>query len=255
MSMKNKNIGVVILAAGEGSRMKSDLPKVMHELNGKPLVAHVVETVEKLQLNIKPVVIVNPNHTLVQDYLGDRVEYIVQDEQLGTGHATMQAEKILKDIVDTVIVLYGDMPFLTADSVKRLADRHLERENTVTMMTITVPDFEGIYKPFYSFSRVIRGGDGNHIQRIVENKDATEEELKIKELNPCYFCFSADWLWKKLKQVNNNNVQKEYYLPDVVKMAIDDGEKISSIDANYTEALGINTKEDLDVAKQHIVKK
>ncbi|MBU0661067.1 NTP transferase domain-containing protein [Patescibacteria group bacterium] len=252
---KYHSIGIVILAAGEGKRMNSHIPKVMHLLHGKPLVEHVVGTVELSECCTKPVVIVSPNHTLVQDHLGDRVQYVIQPEQLGTGHATAQAEELLKSQVDDVIVLYGDMPFVTADSIKRLSQRHVERGNTVTMMTITVPHFEGVFKPFYSFSRVIRGGEGNHIQRIVECKDATENELEIKEVNPCYFCFSSDWLWKKLKTVDNNNIQKEYYLPDVVKMAIDEGESISSIDVDYTEAVGINTKEDLDIAHQHLTKK
>lgn len=242
------NVGVVILAAGHGTRMKSSTPKVMHFLHGKPLVAHVVEKVEQSGICEKPVIVVSGDHSLVQDFLGDRALYAIQAKQLGTGHATACAEEVLGTTFQHVIVLYGDMPFISPASIRRLAERHLERDNTVTLMTITVPNFEGEYSPFYTFGRIIRSTEDGHITKIVEKKDCAKEELQIRELNASYFCFKASWLWDTLKKLDNNNAQKEFYLTDLIKIAIEDGEKISSIDIEPKETLGVNSPEDLVVA-------
>lgn len=250
MNFEPNSIGIVILAAGHGTRMKSDLPKVMHELNGKPLIEHMVDRVEASACCVKPVIIVNPNHTMVQECLGDRAHYVVQPEQLGTGHAVAQAKSLLQGKTKQVVVLYGDMPFVKSDSINRLIERHIERDNIMTLMTFTVPHFEDEFAPFFSFSRIVRGGEQGHIVKDVQKKDASEEELQITELNPCYFCFDSDWLWKHVEMLDNNNAQAEYYLTDLLKKAIDMGEKISSIEITPGEARGINSKEDLEVAQK-----
>lgn len=247
MSELKDKIGAVILAAGQGTRMKSDLPKVMHELAGRPMIDYVVSAVE--DAGIRPVVVVSPASSAVREFLGDRVDYATQEKQLGTGHAVACAEKVLNGFVDHVMVFYGDHPHLKSESIKQLMVRHIERGNTVTLMTAVVPDFDDWREPFYSFGRVIRGASG-HIAKIVERKDANEEELKVKEINPSYFCFKADWLWKNLKELKNDNAQAEYYLPDLVKQAIDAGEKISSIEIEPAEALGVNSRDDLKLAHE-----
>jgi bifunctional UDP-N-acetylglucosamine pyrophosphorylase/glucosamine-1-phosphate N-acetyltransferase len=241
---KNK-IGVVILAAGEGKRMQSTLPKVMTPLFGKPLVEHVVEKVETISYPKEIVIVVSPKHSLVQEHLGSRAQYIVQTEQLGTGHATATATPLLEKNTDHVVVLYGDMPSLSTASIDHMIKTHLEKENTITLMTTTVPSFEGEYVPLKSFGRIVRGEDG-HILRSVEYKDASEEEREIRELNPCFYCFKSEWLWENLPFLKNENVQSEYYLTDLIKMALEKGEKLSSVDIFPKEALGINTKEDLE---------
>jgi bifunctional UDP-N-acetylglucosamine pyrophosphorylase / glucosamine-1-phosphate N-acetyltransferase len=246
--LNNSRIGVVILAAGDGTRMKSAVPKVMHELHGKPLVQHVVDNVNSSNCCEKPTVVVCSNHTLVQDSIGDDANYVIQEKQLGTGHAVAQAESLLKGKVDHVVVLYGDMPFLTGESIHRLVERHVERDNTITLMTFTVENFEGENKPFVGFSRVIRRDGDGHIAKDVQVKDASEDELNIKELNPCYLCFNAEWLWKHVGGLNTNNAQGEYYLTDLLRKAIDEGEKISSVTIEPKEAVGINTQDDLQVA-------
>lgn len=250
MSTKIPNVGIIILAAGDGKRMKSTIPKVLSPLHGKPLVAHVVDHVEESGCSGKPVVVVCANHTQVQDHLGNRATYVIQEKQLGTGHATSMAESVLKEHVAHVVVLYGDMPFLSAESINRLIERHVERNNTVTLMTVTVPNFEGKFVPFYSFGRIVRRSADGHIARIVEAKDASEEEKAITELNPSYFCFKAEWLWKNLRNLKNDNVQREYYLVDLVKVAIEDDERVSSISIDPKEALGVNTQEDLRLAHE-----
>lgn len=243
MSNQNPNVRAVILAAGQGKRMGGTILKVMHEVHGKPMIDYVVGTVEKAGLS-KPVVVVCATDPAVQNFLGERAEYVVQVDRLGTGHAVSMAEPVLRDQVESVVVLYGDMPFVSADSVTRLIARHQERDNTLTMMTFVVPDFEEWRSPFNSFSRIIRGVDG-HIARDVQFKDATPAELEIKELNPCVYCFKSEWLWENLKQLKNNNVQQEYYLTDLISEAIAQGQKISSIDIEPKEAIGINSQADL----------
>ena len=241
------NFAAIILAAGKGTRMDSNLPKVMHELDGKPLLDYVVNSVEGICDRVV-VIISADNNGYVSEFLGNRVEYAVQQKQLGTGHAVMPAENLLKEKVGHVIVLYGDMPFITKASIERLMKKHLDKDNTITLMTAVLSDFASWRKPFYSFGRIVRREDG-HIAKILEMKDASKEELEIKEINPSYFCFKADWLWENLKKLDNNNASEEYYLTDLVKKAIDDGEKISSIEINPKETLGVNSQADLKAAQ------
>jgi bifunctional UDP-N-acetylglucosamine pyrophosphorylase/glucosamine-1-phosphate N-acetyltransferase len=158
------------------------------------------------------------------------------------------AKEALIAKVQNVIVLYGDMPFITSDSLKKLIKRHEERGNTLTMMTVTVTDFADWRAGLYDYGRVVRGANG-HILRTVEKKDASPEELEIKELNPCYCCFKSEWLWENLAKLRNANAQKEYYLTDLVRFAVEQGEKISAIDINPKEAIGVNTLEQLQNAE------
>lgn len=238
---------VVILAAGQGKRMKSDIPKVMHHVGGEPMIGRVVKVVETL--GIKPVVVVSNNNNLVREFLGERADYAVQGVQLGTANAVAAAESVLKGKVENVAVLYGDQPYFKSASLEKLVREHIESGNTLTLTTVTVSDFEGWRAPFYNFGRVVRGQDGK-ILKSVEKKDATEEELKIKEINPCHFCFRADWLWENLKKIKNNNAQGEYYLTDLVEMALKEGAKISSITMEPKEAIGVNCPEDIKAAEE-----
>jgi bifunctional UDP-N-acetylglucosamine pyrophosphorylase/glucosamine-1-phosphate N-acetyltransferase len=242
-----KSVIAIILAAGDGKRMQSITPKVMSLLHGRPLVDYVVSAVEESRLTEKPVVIVSPKHTLVQEFLKERATYIIQKEQLGTGHAVGSASDLLKNKFENIIVLYGDMPFISSSSIKKLISEHEDQKNTITMATVVVPNFLHEYRALYSFGRVVRDSSGKII-RSVEMKDASEEEKNIKEVNPCYYCFQSDWLWPHLASLKNINAQSEYYLTDLIKMAIDEGQKISSVSIDPYEAIGINTKEDLETA-------
>ncbi|MBH41090.1 MAG: hypothetical protein CL685_00045 [Candidatus Magasanikbacteria bacterium] len=244
----DSTVGAVVLAAGHGTRMKSNIPKMMHKLAGKPLVGHVVDAVMEAGCCTKPVVVVSSDSVLIRHYLGERVDYAVQEQQLGTGHAVAQARAVLENNAEHIVVLYGDMPFVHPQSIASLVKRHKERENTITLMTITVPHFNGEFSSFSSFSRIIRDEKTGHIARDLQAKDCTKEELEIHEVNPCYFCFNAQWLWNHIDTLDNNNAQEEYYLTDLLHMAIEAGEPISSISIEPQEARGINTKEDLAIA-------
>ncbi|MDD2758018.1 MAG: NTP transferase domain-containing protein [Patescibacteria group bacterium] len=243
---KKNKIGVVILAAGKGKRMQSELPKVMHLLHDRPLIDYVVASVEKLK--IRPVVVVPDDSDLVREFLGKRARYAVQTERLGTGHAVAMAEKSLKGKVDCVLVLYGDMPFITAVSLKKIIDEHTAKGNTLTLMTAKLPDFQDWRGQFYDFGRIIRDVNDDVI-KIVEKKDASPKELNVKEVNTACFCFKAGWLWSNLKKLKNTNAAGEYYLTDLVKFAFDAGAKLSAVDINPREAVGVNTKEHLEKAR------
>lgn len=242
------NTAVIILAAGLGKRMKSAKLKVMHELKNRPLIDYVVSAVEASGVTRKPTVVVCNDDPAVQNFLGERADYVVQAERLGTGHAVMQAENLLKNKVDQVVVLYGDMPFVRAESISNLVARHEERKNIITLMTVVAPDFNEWRESLAGYGRIVRSGAENYIAGIVEKKDATPEHLEIKEVNPGFYCFDANWLWAHLHELKNNNAQGEYYLTDLIAMVVSEGLKISSIEIEPREAIGINTAENLLVA-------
>jgi len=247
MNTSHNNIAVVILAAGEGTRMKSDKPKVLHEIKGKTMIEILVDSVIASGVTDKPVVVVNNKHTEIQDTLGDKAVYAIQEEQLGTGHAVSVTQNLLKGIVEKVIVLYGDMPFISPQSIQKLAKSN-GSDDVLSVLTATTPDFEGWHSAFKTFGRIVRDEEGK-FDRIVEMKDANAEQLEIKELSTCFFCFSADWVWKKLAELDTNNNQKEYYLTDLVEKAKKEGKEIRTVDISIKEVVGINSKEDLENAQ------
>lgn len=237
---------IVILAGGLGKRMQTELPKVLNELHGKPLICHVLDAVATSGVCEHPVIVVGKKRELVMEALGPEYRYAVQEEQLGTGHAVSMARESLVKSSKPVIVLYGDMPYVSAETIRTLAERHVETGAKLSMATVTVPDFDGWRAGFYDFGRIVRDGS-EKIVRSVEKKDASLEELAITEVNPCYFCFDSAWLWEHLAKLGNTNAQGEYYLTDLVKIAVTEGIPISSISIDAKEALGVNTKEHLDL--------
>jgi bifunctional UDP-N-acetylglucosamine pyrophosphorylase/glucosamine-1-phosphate N-acetyltransferase len=254
---KNSKIKIVILAAGKGTRMKSELPKVLTDLRGKPMIKHLLESVSKSGVDENPVIVVGHKKELVIEKLNkDNRKYIyaVQEEQLGTGHAVMSAEEVLKDIADYIIVLPSDHPFLSAETIKKLAEKHLESQPKITMVLAQLPDFKGWRSAFYtSFSRIVRDTNGKII-KDVQFRDASDEEKKITEVNPMHFCFDAGWLWQKLKTLKTDNDQKQYLLTDLIKIAMQEGEKIEYVYINPREALAANSKEELEILEKLEVK-
>ncbi|MDO8626471.1 MAG: NTP transferase domain-containing protein [Candidatus Magasanikbacteria bacterium] len=247
------NVATVILAAGEGRRMQSALPKVMHELSRKPLIEYVVKAAEDSGVAGSLVVVASATGQAVQDYLGERVSYVVQSQQLGTGHAVAATEDFFKeqsDEIESMVVLYGDMPFISPQSIKRLTGEHIAKRNVLTVMTATVPNFEGTNSQFKDFGRIVRNSRGE-IEKIVEYKDASVAEKNIGEVNTGFFCFDAPWLWSHLKLIRNSNDQGEYYLTDLVGLAIQGGYPISTVLVEVSEAIGVNTKEQLE--RLHVI--
>lgn len=234
---------VIILAAGHGSRMNAEMPKALTDLHGTPFISHVLKAVAESGVCDQPIIVVGFKKEIVMSVLGNKYRYSVQTEQLGTGHAVMSAESMSKD-ADRIIVLYADQPMVSAKMIAELEAAHTLENATITMATSSVPDFQDWRAGFTNFSRIIRNEKGELV-RVVEPRDATEEEKKIMEVNPCYFCFDAKWMFEKLHALKNNNDQKEYYLTDLVGLAFTEGKTIATIPIPPIEALGVNTKEQL----------
>ncbi len=232
---------VVILAAGEGTRMKSDLPKVLHPLRGRPLVSRALETARALT-DLPPVLIVGHGAEAVRETVGDDAIYVTQAEQLGTGHAVLQAREALRG-ADLVLVSYADMPLLTVETLQQMIDRQRQNRGPITMLTLMRDNPRG-------FGRVVRAEDGT-IVAIVEEAVATPEQLAIRELNAGVYCFDGPWLWEHVDQIPLSLPKEEYYLTDLVGMAVDQGRNVEGVIADEAdEALGINTRVDLAAAER-----
>lgn len=247
------NCRVAVLAAGKGTRMKQDFPKALTLVGGKPILQYLIQSIEDSQVDGIPIVVTGPEGIRFCDSFNMECEYVMQEKQLGTGHAAMVTKETVGE-AEALIIMYGDHPFISAESLRRLAERHETRGNTITMMTVIVPNYDDWYQSFEHWGRIQRGSDG-HIVGIKEYKDATEEERNIKEVNPALFCFDTKWLWENVEKLNNNNVQGEYYLTDLVAMAVSQGQSISSLDIKPEEAIGINSPQELRMAEQVLKKR
>ena len=245
-------IQVIILAAGKGSRMNADVPKVLVPFHGKPMLDYVLEAVSHSGIETKPVLVVGYGKDLVINHIGDSAVCVNQESQLGTGHAVKVTQDYIADDINDVMVLYGDQPAITGAMIANLARTHIDSGKNLTMATVHLPSFDSWYQSFLAFGRIVRN-ENNEIEKIVEYKDATDEEKNILEVNPAYFCFKKDWLFEKLNQVQNTNSQGEYYLTDLVEIAFNDG-GIASVYISPEEALGVNTIEQLKEL-ENIIKK
>jgi len=240
-----KRVACIILAAGKGERMKSDLPKILHHLSGKPLLGYVLDTVQSLNLN-RVAVVVGYQGEKVKDLLKDKnVEIVWQKEQLGTGHAVMQAEPFFKDFSGDVLVLCGDVPLLRTQTIINLLKAHQEKQAKATVLTAVLENPA-------RYGRIIRRKDDS-VERIVEYKDATPEEKKIREINTGEICFSGPSLFSALKKVRSDNLQKEYYLTDVLGILREEGEKIEALEVqNSWETRGINSIQELIKMEEYL---
>lgn len=213
--------------------MKSDLPKVLHPIMGHPLVWHVCEAARRAT-GERPVVVVGYGGDQVRHALGDSVDYVVQDQQLGTGHAVLQAESLLRGQVDQVLVVLGDMPLLSVESLEKVVTMQTAHSGPLTLMTIIQPNPRG-------FGRIVRSAAGQ-IAAIVEEAQATPEQLKITELNPSIYCMNSAWLWDALRRIPLSP-KGEYYLTDLVGLAVADHLSVHASQAeDPNEAIGINNR-------------
>ena len=234
-------VTAVILAAGQGTRMKSSMSKVLHPLCGKPMLWHVLEALNSAATE-KPVVVVGHGSEEVTAYLGDSALTVLQEPQLGTGHAAMQAEALLKGKTDYVIVTYADMPLLRGETFRRLADTQRLNPGPFSLLTVVADDPRG-------FGRIVRKEDGT-VEAIVEEYVATLEQQQIKELNVGAYCFKADWLWEALHRIPKNPKKGEYYLTDVVELAVKENVPVQAVvHDDFIETIGINTRVHLSEAE------
>jgi bifunctional UDP-N-acetylglucosamine pyrophosphorylase/glucosamine-1-phosphate N-acetyltransferase len=226
-------VASIVLAAGKGTRMKSTLSKVLHQICGQPMI-HFAVQVAKDSGAEKTVVVIGHGAEKVQQYLGSSVDFALQSEQLGTGHAVLSAKNVVADEYDFVLVTNGDMPLLTETTLSQLVDTQLNNAGPLTLMTMISQDPMG-------FGRILRG-DNDSVIAIVEEVQCTPEQLAIRELNVGAYCFEAKWLWQALQRLPLSP-KGEYYLTDVVGIAVDDGLRVAALTMkDNQEALGINTR-------------
>jgi len=240
--MKTK---IIILAAGKGTRMKSELPKVLNKIKGEPMINHLLKSIKWSGVDESPIIVVSPaNKNLIKKSLKYfNCRYAIQKEQLGTGHAVLSGRRLAAG-AERILVLYGDHPFLKKETINKMAALD---KLAITLATVKVKDFKDWRQNFFHWGRIVR--KEGEITAITEFKDASEKEKKIRELNPALYSFDASWLWKNLKKLKNENAQGEYYLTDLIKLAFKEGRKIDSFEINAREAIGINSREELEVAE------
>jgi bifunctional UDP-N-acetylglucosamine pyrophosphorylase/glucosamine-1-phosphate N-acetyltransferase len=236
-------ISTIIMAAGQGTRMISELPKVLHPVNQKPLILYSIQVARELGSE-KPVVVIGNGAEKVQQVVGENARFVLQQERLGTAHAVMMAEEALSREGGLVLVIAGDMPLLTVNTLKQLIERQKSNSGPFTMLTVHSKNPRG-------FGRVLRGMN-SEVRAIVEEAQATSDELKIYELNVGAYCFNSDWLWKALKKIKLSP-KGEYYLTDLVAVAVDESKKVESILLeDEEEALGVNNRIHLSEAERII---
>lgn len=241
---------VIILAAGHGKRMESDIPKALVPLAGKPLIQYVLDAVAHSGITEKPIIVIGQKRDFVKDALGkEAYPYAIQENQLGTGDAVRAAQALVSEDTESIVVLYADQPFLTAETILQLVKTREEAQSKIAMATVPLPDFDDWRGVFRAFSRVIRNTTGE-IVGVIESKDATDEQKEILEVNPAYFCFDKTWLFEKLPELSNVNAQNEYYLTDLVKMAFNEGLAVPSVPISPREAVGTNSKDDISLAER-----
>lgn len=237
-----EHVYAVILAAGAGTRMKSEKAKVAHELCGKPMINWVIDAVKGAGVE-EIIVVTGYQEEQVRGCISENVIFTSQKEQLGTGHALMQAMPLLNGGKGSCLVLCGDIPLITAQTLRNLAENHINSGRAMTVLTAVVEDPHG-------YGRIIRDSMGNAC-RIVEQKDADEKQRNIKEINSGIYCYDIQWLEESLKKLDNNNMQKEYYLTDTVSIIYENGGSVGAITLdNHEEMLGINDRVQLAAAER-----
>lgn len=242
-----ENTEIVILAAGDSSRMGTDLPKALTQLKGKSFISRILETTSPL--SVDPVIVVGHKAEEVKTHVSENVRYALQGERLGTGHALMCAKPYLNHDKENVVILYADMPLIKRKTIERLIKEREEQDAIMSMATVKLPDFDDWRRVFANYGRIMRDKSGE-IRQIKEAKDASPKDKETKEVNPAFFCFESNWLWSHITLLQNQNMKREYYLTDLVGIACSQRAKIASFDISPEEALGANAPEDLSVLER-----
>ncbi len=236
----NMKINAIILAAGRGTRMKSKLYKVLHPVLGKPMINHLIDHIKETEIKRK-IIVIAKNSDQVKEAVKENVEFVVQEEQLGTGHAVMMVEPLLKDEEGITLVICGDTPLISSDTINRLINFHSENHADITVLSTMLEDPT-------NYGRIIRDNN-NSVLKIVEHKDANEEEKQVREINTATYCFDNKKLFKSLKKIRNQNSQNEFYLTDIIEIIKnEDGKVYAYITDNNDEVMGINDKISLSLA-------
>jgi len=225
------SLSIAILAAGQGTGMKSQLPKVLHPLAGRPMVKYVLDVAIQLEPT-RLALVVGYGAQQLRQVLGDGILYVEQSDQLGTGHAVLQARELLAGQAETVLVLYGDTPLITRQTLEAMLAHHTENKAAITLLTFRPDDPTG-------YGRILRDGTGR-VVGIVEHKEATLEQRGIREINSGILCFRDAWLWSHLERLQLKH--EEYYLTDLVELAVAEGEPVAAKATDATEVMGLDDR-------------
>lgn len=238
----DKPIRAIILAAGKGTRMPDhDLPKVLYPIGGKPMIKYLIRTFEKVGIN-SPIFVVGYKKELVMKELGKNYEYTVQDEQLGTAHAVIAAKDALSAHSGLTFIAYGDMPFWSAKTLEGMID--LKAQTGVVMVIASAE-----VGPDYAYGRIIRD-KSKRVMKVVEEKDCTPQELKIKETNGGLYLVDNTWLFEALSKIKNDNAKNEYYLTDLISIAVAEEKGVEAYKVkNPKEAIGVNDEKNIKAAE------
>ncbi len=241
--IQERELAILVLAAGEGTRMKSDLAKVLHQVAGRSMISRVIEAIRGVDSSRILVVIGHQAEAVKEELSDEKVEFILQSERLGTGHAVMMAEPMLSGFRGTLTVLNGDTPLLRRETLEAFIDFHRDAGNSATVLSALLDDPSG-------YGRIVRGESGR-FERIIEHRDATDEQRGIHEINSGIFCFECPGLFSALKRVDRRNVQGEYYLTDVMEILRNEGKRVDAFrSGRCEEVLGINDIEQLEAAER-----
>ncbi len=244
-----KKLATIILAAGQGTRMKSDLPKVIFKLAGKPMINRVVETAQQIESDLIVVVVGHKKEKVIEVVpKNEKIKFVEQKNQNGTGHAVMVTEEVFRDFDGDVFILCGDVPLLRYETLEKMIKQHHKQKAACTVLT-------AIMDETLRYGRIVRNKNGN-VQKIIEHKDASEEEKKIKEINTAIYCFDAQSMFSALNKIDNNNSQNEYYLTDTLEILNKENKVVTSVILeDMVEASGVNSKEQLANLEQEFYRR
>lgn len=234
------------MAAGKGTRMRSDLPKVLHSLCGRPMIHYVVETAQTLGADPIVLIVGHQHEKVEREFAGSAIRFAVQEPQLGTAHAVLCALPQLEDVQGSVLILSGDVPLIKIDTLRRLWDYNRQKEASATVLTARMDD------PF-GYGRIMRQSSGD-LKAIIEERDASEEIRKIDEINSGIYIFELDHLRRVLPLIDQDNDQQEYYLTDAVRILSDEGRIVAPLEGDFKEIIGINTVEELQAVERELTR-
>jgi bifunctional UDP-N-acetylglucosamine pyrophosphorylase/glucosamine-1-phosphate N-acetyltransferase len=239
---------IIVLAAGKGKRINAvDIPKPMFPIKGKPMLGYVADMLKTIKTE-RPIMVVGFQGQKVLDYLEDRdqFDFVWQKEQLGTGHAVMAAEELLKGKDGTTVVINGDNPFFKPETIERIKNQLEEKQAVMAISSVELD-------PSFSFGRIITNADG-HVQEIIEVKNATPQQLEVRLMNAGLYAFNNDWLWRTIHEIQKDDLSQEFYITDLVAIAAQKGETVIAVPITHpNEAIGINTLDNLKAAEDALV--
>jgi bifunctional UDP-N-acetylglucosamine pyrophosphorylase/glucosamine-1-phosphate N-acetyltransferase len=238
----------IILAAGKGTRMGSPLPKTLYPVSGRPMLSYILDSLGGAGNCLPPILVIGHKGDEIKNYLKGAFTTIEQTELTGTGTAAKVALPLVPEKAKKVLIMYGDHPFISSQSIRAIEEAHDTSAATITLGTVLLQDFSDWRRVFVAWGRIIRNLQGV-IQEIREYKNANEHEQNILEVNPGFYCVDKEWLSQALEQIERDSLSGEYYLTDIVSLALYENKKVETVRLTPEEALGVNSPEDVKVAE------